>query len=189
MQKYLYLVLLIPTIGFTDWTQQGTFAKCVDGYSFEVGSYNIVSGKPKLFGKYMFSDISAKDMAYVITDNENHEHKCEVAGKNISIKFNLDAPRDRGQCGVNPGGRISLVVDEQVIFSHATMNNSCFDSIEGIKISSYNGEPKYMRYQLCGHIKDPDFGFDGCLQYSEKRFSLLPVPLSSSPLSKLLPSK
>ncbi len=184
----LFFLALSSCLVSADWMKQGMFVKCEDSYSFEISTYNLVSGKPQLAGEYMYSDLSPKDKNRVYWDYEQHKTECDVAGISILAIFQIQKPGS-GMCGANPGAKLKLVVDGKDVFGYATVNNDCYDSLNRIKFYSYNGERENLSFTICGHTKDVALHFDGCLEYLNGSFFNLPIPLSAFPLSKLIYDK
>lgn len=187
MRRIFTLILAAtPFLSVADEIQQGVFAKCSEGYKIEVGSYNTINGAISAVTNSMFPYLSKNDQSFIYKDSKAHEISCNIAGKAIKVKFNLEDPRVRGACGAVPGGKLSLEIDGISIINNATLNNACYQSIEKISISSFNNKPENIKYSFCGKGNSSNFNFDGCIEISNENFYKLDFPLTKFPITKLL---
>ena len=187
MRKIISLILGATSFFVAaDEIQQGVFAKCSEGYKIEVGSYNFLNGSVSPATNVRFPYLSKTDQSFIYKDSKEHKINCNVAGKTISVKFNLEDPRPRGACGAVPGGKLALEIDGVSIINNATLNNECYQSIEKISISSFNNKTENIKYSFCGTGNSSNFKFDGCIEIRNESFSKLNLPLTNFPISKLL---
>ncbi|MEW6982503.1 hypothetical protein AAD001_07605 [Colwelliaceae bacterium 6471] len=186
--KITWIVLLsfISFLSVADWTEQGIYAKCSDGFKLEIGSYNVTNGNPSANTLGIFPYLSKNEQEFIFMDNDEHEINCKLADKSINVIFKLNQPSARGACGAAPGGKISLTIDGVTIFKNTSINNGCYESIEKITISTFASKAENLRYEFCGNGKTTNFSVRGCIELNNDNFSKVKLPLSIFPISNLL---
>lgn len=181
MKRVWGVLMLMPALSWADTSEQMVYAKCEEGESIEVVSFDLFGEAQQQWDRFGLLQYHSYQS---LQKNLHREHRlsCRVAGRTIDISFHMDSPRERGECGGQPGGWISVSQDGQPILG-ATMNNYCYQSLDAVVVRRIGSE---LEYKFCGDGSSASFALDGCLTFSQKQFDHLKLPLSSFPISDLI---
>ena len=79
------------------------------------------------------------------------DHSCKVQGADVRVWGQIFEPRERGECGADPGGKISVSVNGVPILHFMNIGNGCFPSLWRATLSLSHGDAgKSARLVLCG---------------------------------------
>jgi hypothetical protein len=80
--------------------------------------------------------------------------RCQSPAGLIRVHVEMQAPRERGECGLAPGGELSLSMEGIQVLRRIPANNACFTSVKTGKLSLIDAKKRTWRLELCGPVRD-----------------------------------
>jgi hypothetical protein len=81
--------------------------------------------------------------------------RCQSPAGLIRLHVEMYAPRERGECGLDPGGDLSLSIEGIQVVRRVRANVACFTSVKTGKLSLMDAKKRTWRLELCGPVRGP----------------------------------
>jgi len=176
--RFVFILFLMSfsSASIADYIVQGVRVSCTKD-SYTVSGYNLENQQPN--GQV----INKGQGESVYFGSQGNIVNCLIGERKLKAEFFTEEPQLNGECGGEPGSRVSFFVDDSQLLNVRLFNNSCFESLDKIEFSQIGSKGYVLK--VCGH----NWQKKGCFVLKETEFKFLIESTSTFPFSDLVGNK
>ena len=173
--KIIIALILITSqnTAFADEFIQGISFKCSKN-AFLIETHNLENEYP-----------NAKDLPKgnnIYFNEGKYKESCIVGGNEILVNFENLKISEKGVCGLAPGSKITIRVNDKILIKSISFNNSCYESLR--RVEFLQDQFVGFTFKYCGSTGGGSLVVDGCFTFTQGLFEKIKKPLHRGFISK-----